>query len=259
VFDIVSGTGDVLLGSNWLPAEFVNGDNFRWVTNDAVAYVPAVERIEHRVNVEVEAGYSLPHPVVLDVFDEDDRLIARAAVDGRQIVQLHLSAGRPKLHALRFHVQNENRPAAAHDPRILNFRVFSISAEPLRPDVVSFVAGFQIGRGGWYHLEEDGSDTFRWVNNDAEIVVTDAGATALEIEAEPGPGLRSQPLRLAIRGPAGDEMAGHVLEERRRISIELPAPPAVPYVITLHADGGGATMPGQPRVLNFRVFHIPSG
>jgi hypothetical protein len=259
VLDIVSGTGDVLLGANWLPAEFVNGDNFRWVTNDAIAYVPAVERIEHRVSLEVEAGYSLPHPVAIDVFDEDDRLIASAAVDGRRTVQLYLSAGRPKLHALRFHVQNENRPAAAHDPRILNFRVFSIHAEPLRPDVVSFAAGFQIGRGGWYHLEESGSDTFRWVNNDAEIVVTDAGATVLDIEAEPGPGSRSQPLQLTILGPAGDEIAAHVLDARRRISIELPASAAVPYAITLRARGGGATMPGQPRVLNLRVFHIPSG
>jgi hypothetical protein len=257
--DIVSGTGDVLLGPNWMPAEFVNGDHFRWVTNDAVAYVPAVERIEHRVNLEVEAGYSLPHPVALDVFDEDDRLVAQAALDGRQVVQLHLAAGRPKLHGLRLHVQNENRPAAAHDPRILNFRVFSIRAEPLRPDVVSFVDGFRIGRGGWYHLEETGNDTFRWVNNDAEIVVTDAAATTLEIDAERGPGVRSQPLRLAVLGPDGDELARYVLEARQRISIQLPAPAAVPYAITLHADGGGATMPGQPRVLNFRVFHIPAG
>ncbi len=249
----------MLLGPNWLPAEFVNGDHFRWVTNDATAYIPAVERIEHRVNVELEAGYSLPFPVALEVFDEDDRLIAQAAVGGRQTIQLYLSAGRPKLHMLRFHVQNENRPAAAHDPRILNFRVFSIRAEPLRPDVVSFVAGFQIGRGEWYLLEESGNDTFRWVNNDAEIVVTDAGAKTLEVEVEPGPGLRSQPLRLAILGATGDELTRYVVEARRRISIDLPVSPTVPYAIKLHADGGGATMPGQPRVLNFRVFHIPPG
>lgn len=257
--DIVTGTGDVLLGANWLPLEFADGERFRWVTNDAAAYVPAIERIEHRVTVDIEAGYSLPHPVEVEVFDENDGVVACATVSERRTFQLSLAAGGPKLHALRFHVQNTGTLAAAHDPRVLNFRVFSIRAEPLRPDVVPFRDGFRIGRGDWYGLEESGSDTFRWVKNDAEIIVTDARAQTLELEIEPGPGLRSRPLSLSVLGPDGRTLMHGVAEGRRRISIDLPRSESPPYAITLHADGGGSPMPGLSRTLTFRVFHIPPG
>lgn len=256
--DIVSGTGDVLVGPNWYPAEFV-GEDFRWVTNDATAYVPAIEPIEHRVTVDLETGFSFDRsrPFPLEIFDEDDRMLARFEVSGRQTVQFYLPAGRPKLHTLRLHVQNEDKPAAAHDPRVLNFRVFQIRAEPLRPDVVSMLAGFRLGRGGWYLLEECGGQTFRWVNNDAEIDVLEPGADALDLDVEPGPGVGSKPFTLQAYDQAGAELASIPIDSRCRVTLPLPPAQEFPYTIRLHTQSGGATLPGQPRVLNFRVFHIP--
>ncbi|HEY6237357.1 MAG TPA: hypothetical protein VIW69_19815 [Candidatus Elarobacter sp.] len=248
VVDIVSGTGDVLLGPDWHPVETVDGADFRWLANDGAAYVPAIERIEHRVSVDIETRHGLDRAQPsLDIVDDEDRPIAHAVVCGRQTIQFHLPAGRPKLHTVRFRAGNPGAPA---------FRVFSIRAEPLRPEVVPLLAGFRIGRGGWYGLEQQAGDVFRWVNNDAEIVVTDAGANVLELDAEPGPALGANALKLDVLA-RGEELARFVIESRRRITLDVSGSHEVPYPLTLRVENGGAPLPGQPRILNFRVFHIP--
>ncbi|HEV2741177.1 MAG TPA: hypothetical protein VGU66_21640 [Candidatus Elarobacter sp.] len=248
--DIVSGTGDVLLGPDWHPVETADGADYRWLADDATAYVPAIERIEHRVSVDIEARHApdqaQPFGLDISIFDDEDRPVAQAVVRGRQTIQFHLPAGRPKLHAVRFRAGNPGPPA---------FRVFSIRAEPLRPEVVPLLAGFRIGRGGWYGLEQQGGDVFRWVNNDAEIVVTDAGANVLELDAEPGPALGADALKLGVLA-RGEELARFVIESRRRITLDVSGSHEVPYPLTLRAENGGTPLPGQPRILNFRVFHI---
>jgi hypothetical protein len=256
--DIVSGTGDVLLGPHWHPAETLGGDELRMLTGDEMAYVPAVERIEHRVTVELESGHGAEHPqpVVLRVLGEDDRVLAETLVAGRRTIQFHLPAGPPKLHAMRFDVRRAPDPAAAPEHTLPSARVFSIRAEPLRPEVVPLLAGFRLGRGGWYVLEETGESTFRWVNDDAEIVVTGAGARTLELDVEPGPALRGEPLTLSVR-ERDDELARFVIAARRRIEVRLPDERDVPYSIVLHVVHGGMPLPGDQRVLNFRLFHIP--
>ena len=256
--DIVSGTGDVLLGPNWHPAQSAGGDEFRWVTNDATAYVPAIERIEYRVTVELEAGHALDpaQPFALHVIDDEDRSIAEAVIIGRQTIQFQFPASRPTLHVMRFHVDHAPNSVAANNPGMPTFRVFSMLAEPLRPEVVPLLAGFRIGRGGWYGLEDLASDVFRWVNNDAEIVVTNPDAKTLELEVAPGPALGMRPLMLDVL-ERGEPFAHFVIDSRRRLSLELPDSGSVPYPITLHIQNGGAARPGYPRVLNFRLFHIP--
>ena len=244
--NIVSGKGDVLLAlDDWHPAQTAGPEAFRWLTADALAYVPAIERIEHRVSVELEPGPAIDgaQAPALSIFDDEDRLLAEAVVAARRTIQFHLPPGAPKLHAVRF------RPRA-------HFRVFDIRAEPLRADVVPLLAGFRIGRGGWYVLEEGGGDVFRWVNNDAEIVVTNAGARILELEAAPGPALGSRPLTLDVLD-GGEGLGRFVIGSRQRIEIGLPSSREAPYAITLHVEHGGATLPGNLRTLNFRLFHIP--
>ena len=129
-------------------------------------------------------------------------------------------------------------------------------AEP-RPEVVPLSAGFRLGRGGWYVLEEAAGAVFRWVRNDAEILVTDGEARRLELELEPGPGMRFAPFVLSVRDERGAELLSTQIASRRRLEIALPPGARVPYALTLHAEGGGVTVAGFTRVLNFRVFHIP--
>jgi hypothetical protein len=129
--------------------------------------------------------------------------------------------------------------------------------EQPRREVVPLRAGFRLGRGGWYVLEQIRGETFRWVRDRAEIIVTDAAATTLELDVEPGPGVGGKPLALTVRDARGEPIACACVEGRRRIAIELPSAERVPYAIALCADGGGATVPGFVRVLDFRVFHVP--
>lgn len=62
--NIISGTGDVLLAPDWHPAETAGPEAFRRLTADEIAYVPAIERIEHRVSIELDArdGAAFPMP-----------------------------------------------------------------------------------------------------------------------------------------------------------------------------------------------------
>jgi hypothetical protein len=126
-----------------------------------------------------------------------------------------------------------------------------------RPEVVPLNTGFRIGRGGWYVLEEADGAAFRWVRNDAEIVVTGAGARRLELDVEPGPGMRFAPFVLSVRDERGEQLTSAHVAARRRLEIELPGDARVPYALTLHAEGGGAAVAGYTRILNFRLFHIP--
>ncbi len=101
-------------------------------------------------------------------------------------------------------------------------------------------------------LEEGDGDVFRWVNNDAEIVVTNAGARALELDIAPGPDVRATPLTLNVLD-RGEELGRFVIGSRRRIEIGLPQRCETPYTVTLHAQHGGSQKPGNHRIMNFRV------
>jgi hypothetical protein len=252
--DIVSGTGDVLLGTGWPGPQTECKMVFRRLTGDAFAYVPAVDPVAHRVMVMAGAEPGLEGQVVLTVFDAADRPLGEALLRGPETMILKLPAGPPALHALRCNAR------AAPDFDGLGrpvpwVRVFGIRAEPLRPDVVPQDAGFTVGGGGWYTLEERGDEAFRWVNNDAEIVVADPHAPRLELDLAPGPARGGRPLELTVL-ERGEPLARFVAGRRRKITLELP-PREAPFTVTLHVDGPGETLPGSERVLNFRLFHIP--
>ncbi|HEV3089227.1 MAG TPA: hypothetical protein VGX96_18630 [Candidatus Elarobacter sp.] len=187
------------------------------------------------------------------MFDDAGRPLVEAVTGERRTIQFHLPAGPPRRHAIRFRAFDP-RPASDLSPAAV--RVFGIRAHPLRPEIVPLLAGFRIGRGGWYTLEEAGDEAFRWVNGDAEIVVTEPGARALELDVAPGPALGSRPLTLDVRDGT-DRIGRFVLGSRQRIRLELPHARAVPYAIALRAEHRGSARPGHPRVLTFRVFHIP--
>ena len=54
--NIIAGAGGVLLGPGWHPARVAGPEHFRGLTGDAIAYVPAIERIEYRVSIDLDAG-----------------------------------------------------------------------------------------------------------------------------------------------------------------------------------------------------------
>ncbi len=88
------------LGPDWHPVDTSGSEPFRWLTDEAIVYVQATERIEHRVSVELESGGEAQSPL-LSILDAEHRLVAEAVVGARQTIQFLLSAGPPALHVVR--------------------------------------------------------------------------------------------------------------------------------------------------------------
>jgi hypothetical protein len=128
----------------------------------------------------------------------------------------------------------------------------------------SFRAGIEIVRGDgirlgsdWGDLETFDGETFRWVENDAEIGITTAttGEIALELVVEPGPGVGRVFLLRALDS-TGRQVASALVNRRQTTKMFIPVEAGKTNEIRLHVDGGGKATPRDSRVLNFRVFRI---
>ncbi len=117
--------------------------------------------------------------------------------------------------------------------------------------------GLFIGHG-WYPIETFAGETFRWVNNDAEIVVTapSGNQQQLNVELEPGPGLASQPFELQVLDKEGQIVATTKVSGRETVIIKLTIVPNQPAVFRLHVESSGLPTSNDPRILNFRVFRF---
>ena len=132
---------------------------------------------------------------------------------------------------------------------------FSLSPEgeriPDAHDIVSPDSGIRFG-SGWYGAESHSAGVvFRWVSNDAEVLLKAPGP-ALVFDVEPGPGVNFQPFLLEILDAAGSVVAQSWI--RRRCTLELRLPPDVSR-FSLRVAGGGMPAEADPRILNFKVHH----
>jgi glycosyltransferase involved in cell wall biosynthesis len=151
----------------------------------------------------------------------------------------------------------EDRPAlkllnAEHDIAPHADRTALHEADDMPPD------GLFIGLN-WHSLEaEYEGPRWRWMDRSAQIVVTrPSGRTrALLINLTPGPGFGGRPAELILRNAVGDSVATAAVETAGSIVLDVPLPAATGAIYTLDTEGGGDTIAGDPRVLNFRVFGL---
>ncbi len=121
-----------------------------------------------------------------------------------------------------------------------------------RADITPPGSPFRLANG-WYTLEEYGGETFRWVNDDAEVVLT-GGDVNVSMVLEPGPGAGGVPLHLSVLGDNGQSLYSFDVRQRQAIRFGISALTGRQF--RLHVHGGGAPTPGESRILNFRVFHL---
>ncbi len=108
----------------------------------------------------------------------------------------------------------------------------------------------------WEVLEDFRGEKFRWVENDAEVLV-DAPhppPVVLSLLVEPGVGSRSFDLKLV--DAAGNLVGTQRVDGRRMVYFTLPAVSGTQNRFRLHTDVGGKPSATDPRILNFRVFKI---
>jgi hypothetical protein len=119
-------------------------------------------------------------------------------------------------------------------------------------DIVSEACGIALGEN-WFPREMAGSEPFRWVDNDAGLVIAKPGETMLLLDIEPGPGMEGEPLPLELRDAEGTVLMTTTVN-RRSIASAVLHPREPDSRVFLHTDYGGARIAADLRTLNFRVF-----
>jgi glycosyltransferase involved in cell wall biosynthesis len=112
----------------------------------------------------------------------------------------------------------------------------------------------------WHSLELDAAGArWRWIDTDAQIILTRPSATRrrLAIDMVPGPGVGGTPCRLQLRDAAGAVVAEAAVDSGGEVVFALPVHKLVGLegaIFSLGTEDGGRTIRGDPRVLNFRIF-----
>lgn len=292
--DVVSADSHIYLGENWYPPERWEHEFYRWAGNDAVVHVQVPSRppqVEPQaLSLVMEPGPGVGNqPFELEVRDVDGKSVARGVVDGRQRVSLMLPLRSGRIECFTFHVKNGGQ-AVPFDARTLNYRIFFCGWAPAftsaaalvdttgsfhfkaedegvlyATDVAAIGQGIEFGRGIYYPERWNG-EMHRWVGNNATLHLhAPAGAPqALSMELEPGPGVGAGAFQLQVKDAKGQIVAQGMVDRRQRVTVALPLEPGQSGRFILHTVGAGHALPGDTRVLNFRIFrcewnsHIPT-
>ncbi len=253
VADIVDDTTDLGLGKNWYLYETFGGQMFRWVDNNAEIVVKNPRTNVKTVALELEAGPSLGTKKFTLQIVEKGKVVASIPVAGHQwvLAQVPVRAGTPATFML--HVNGGGKQTS--DPRILNFRVFTVADA----DIVDPESGITLG-GKWDVVERYAGQTFRWVDNDAAFTVTSTVAKSqkIHIVTLPGPGMGGHQLAIAVRNAVGTTVATINPDKKGNATFSVPVKSGA-NAFTLHVTGGGQKTSSDPRILNFRVFSLTPG
>lgn len=246
--DIIPPTDDIALGDGWRPLERCGSGAFRWIEDGAVVHVAVLQPIRHALRVVAEPRPGTGRaPFTLRAGLADGREIGTAPLASKQTVVFALPPQSPRVFSvvLRAVGHAGARPDGSGVPDV---RVFSVSVDR-SADVFP---AWALPSGGFYPLERNGAELFRWVGGEATIQLDPSHPDALAFDAESGPGMCSRPFRLDVVGGDGATLAGALIGPRTRVWVPLRGTPSASLV--LRAQGGGAPTPGDPRTLNFRVF-----
>lgn len=279
--DVAPVAQGIRFGRGWYPPEAFDGDRYRWAGEDAVLVTQPPAGCHGRLCLEIESGPGVEYGTLpLQVLDARGQTVAQGWIYGRQrmYLTLPLEEGRAQRWTLRTLGGGRRTP---EDPRLLNFRLlraiwtttgptghaapqpdgaFNCVTEflgTIKPeDVAEPNQGFRFA-WGWYTVEKDERERYRWAGEDAVLVVQPpTGPIApLALEIEPGPGVGNQPFDLHVRDGQGRVVAQGRITGRQIVHLQLPLRSAVSDFFVFHVPGGGKTTNEQPRCLNFRMFH----
>jgi hypothetical protein len=248
----------IALGRNWGPREAYRGDTFRWVGNDAEITVRGA-RGEASLRIACEGGPSVGRlDVPVRVLDMAGRQVDHVTCGGKNRPgQLLLPLdGSPAHYVL--HVDGGGR-RIARESRVLNFRVFSLTddvRDTAGSDIVDPRGGVRIG-DRWYPLERYGGQSFRWLNQDATMVVDSSSdrRASLRLVVEVGPSVGSARTTLALSDASRRTILRRTIGGRTTVDVPVDLRRGA-SAFTIHVDSRGARVPGDIRILNLRVFSI---
>jgi hypothetical protein len=125
-----------------------------------------------------------------------------------------------------------------------------------REDITGTESGIHFG-DGWFPVEcYRLAEPFRWMGNDAEVLVhVPPGGAVMELELEVGPGIERTPPVVQVFDPDGTLVADFRVEGRTTIGLVLsPMNGSARRSFRLRTLDGGRAVTNDQRILNFRVF-----
>lgn len=109
----------------------------------------------------------------------------------------------------------------------------------------------------WYPYEKYQGKSFRWVNNDAEIVVSGPdGLHELSVLVESGPSAGNDGVNLRIVNEENVDVGRCLIKERKSCAFTLNIKHEGPNSFRFKIVPNFKQIDGDPRILNFRIFHI---
>lgn len=169
-----------------------------------------------------------------------------------------------------------------YDDRILLYRIFAVGwsdrvyddmALPFfsaTPDIVKngsrkaeggVAPGASLHLGqGWEAYESFDGKTFRWAGRSTEIVLTGGdkdGVANVALNLEPGPSHGAGPLELEVLDKDGDLVfTSAKITGRNTVTLPLSYHKQRTSVYKLKTKSPNLPVPGDPRILNYRVFSV---
>jgi hypothetical protein len=263
--DVLETEAGVMLGENWSALKRERGRIFRWADQDAEIAVNPAGRDRQTLALDVEPGGDLSgRAAELRVLDGADGVVARARLDGgRQVVPITLPLEPGRVAVFRLRVRSAD-PSVTGSAGGSYLRVFgpdrgrSLARDATdTSDLVGSDLHLRLG-WNWHPLERFAGETFRWMTDDAEIVVDHLprGVLLLALDVAPGPGLRGQPCRLHVADGNGRVVASATVPGRQVIRVALPVTGQPTEIFRLQVEGQGLPTATDPRILNCRVFSV---
>ena len=271
----------IYLGRGWYDLERDNEGSFRWLTTNGEIIITRPDGIARSFVLDVEPGPGQDgRPFELQVVDAQDVTIYRMALAARQQATICIQPAGAEAAVFRLVVANG--APTPDDPRTLNVRVRRIAWErPLFLDLERLRAlnqaedileagilvpcryggdlpqnGLLLGPG-WYGLERDALGPYRWLQSDAELVLTrpDGVPKSIVIDVESGPGQHCEPFDLDLVDEDGVSVGRATVSSRQEINFHLPPQKRDGMVLRLRAPQG-VPIATDSRILHARIRRI---
>lgn len=251
---------------------------FRWVSDSRIGSVLVdIQQRSQNSNFMYVCGESGPsvefRQVEIKVFDSNRKLAGTMSLGAYGCHWINISSFKAPFSIE--HVET-GKVVSYIDNRKLVYRIMHIgfsninSGDRLPQELPStediFTAGkltvprqtinaISLGQN-WGAFEKFGGESFRWVNNGAEVRLNDVEAEGtLVMEAELGPSA-GHAIKILISTRNGKEMGMCELDGRKFCNVPLKFDTAGNQQLFIKSDGEGQHIDSDPRVLNFRVFSI---
>lgn len=275
------------------PADpILGGTVFRWMSHGKNAHLgiyiirPSLtEELRGKfLRICFHKGPSAQQDIDVTVSTADKRILRKITLSsGVQCVWIPAEQAVAAEQPLVIHSGAKGKSLLPHDDRILLYRVFAVGwtdrvyddqALALlnrgQPDIIKPAAGAtadEAGRDialrlgqGWSPYENFGGENFRWVGGPADLVIKGAGrdgTAQVAIELEPGPSHGPLPLEIEVTDSLGNlVVVSAAITGRNRIVLPLEYRAQQTSVYTLRTHSEGRRVPGESRMLNYRVFGV---